>query len=165
MTMNEDQRQAGGLKIGISNYVATAALAVLAGAAGLFTYISQSFDPPWTFYGLMIVAALALVASIVIGGDGADATVASIAEGEWDNSKTWQFNAQSVLTLLGLVLVLAATAVGATSTQRIGEPERLERLEAQMIQLQSLIDRRDKHLSSHSRWGHRAHHMHSPSSR
>ena len=77
--LSDDQRQAAAIKAAISTYVATAALAVLAGALALFTYIGQVFAPPWTFYLLMGSAAVVLVASIVIGGDGQDLLVARVA--------------------------------------------------------------------------------------
>src|SRR4029077_12385022 len=113
--MDENQRAAASMKVGISNYVGSAALAVLAVAAGLFTYISQMFQPPFSFYLLMVLAAGCLVFSLILGGGGADEVTGKVAPGTWSNQSTSQFNLQSIMTLLGLVLLLAATAVGATA--------------------------------------------------
>ena len=122
--LTDDQRQAASMKVGISTYVATAALGVLAGALGLFTYISQTSAPPWTFYGLMLLTAAMLVISIVLGGDGQDKTVALVARGTWTNNANWQFNVQAVLTVLALLFLTAATAVGATAG-KLGAPRPL----------------------------------------
>ena len=115
MSLSDDQRQAAAIKATISTYVATAALAILAGTVALFTYISQTFAPPWTFYLFMLLTAVTLVAAIVIGGDGQDLLVARVAKGTWTNESVWQFNAQAVLTLVALVFVIAGTAVGTTA--------------------------------------------------
>jgi hypothetical protein len=95
--------------------VATAALAVLAGTLALYTYIAQNFSPPWLFYAFMTAGAFSLVASIFIGGMGADLSVAQVARGVWDNSRLWQFESQACLTLLALPLIAIATAIGTTS--------------------------------------------------
>jgi len=113
--MTDDQRVAVGLKVGISNYVATASLAVLAGSLALYTYIAQNFSPSWLFYVLIGLGSLALVASIFLGGMGTDFSVAKAATGEWDNPDMWQFDWQAVLTIVALVFVIAATARGTTS--------------------------------------------------
>jgi hypothetical protein len=114
-TMTDDERVAVGLKVGISNYVATAALAVLAGALALYTYIAQNFSPSWFFYASMGAGALCLVTSIFAGGIGADFSVAEAAGGRWANPVVGAFNWQAGLTLLALLLIVGATAVGTTS--------------------------------------------------
>ena len=109
----EDQRQAAAIKVSISNYVGTATLALLAGAAALYTYVEQNFDNSWLFDLLMIAAVIALVASFILGGKGADSTASKLAKGAWNEStRTPDFNSQAVLTLLGLVLLLTATGFG-----------------------------------------------------
>jgi hypothetical protein len=115
--MNDSERQAAAIKASISTYVATAALAVLAGALALFTWISQTFVPPWTFYGCMAVAVVFLVIAIFVGGLGQDWLVNEVAHDRWNNPPTWQFNWQSGLTLVALCFVTAATAIGATSVR------------------------------------------------
>lgn len=87
--MNENQRQAAAIKASIGTYVATAALAALAGALALFTWISQTFAPPWTFYLFMVLTAGALVASIYVGGRGQDWLVNEVAHDRWTNLPTW----------------------------------------------------------------------------
>lgn len=138
--MNDDQRQAATLKVGISNYVATAALAVLAGGLGLFTYISQSFNPPASFYVLMGLTAAVLVSSIFLGGHGADDTVSKVAQDTWRNEPIWQFNLQAMLTLMALVLLISATAVGATSPKESNSTERrFERIERHVTRLSDRV--------------------------
>jgi len=112
---DDNQRQAATIKVSISNYVGTAALAMLAGAVALFTYIQQNFNPSVTFYVLMLLSVIALVASFFAGGKGANSTADAVAKGTWsDTTKTTAYNVQAILTLAGLVLVLAAAAVGTT---------------------------------------------------
>ena len=115
--MNESQRQAAAIKASISAYVATATLGVLAGALALFTWISQTFVPPTSFYVFMGLAVLLLVASIVVGGDGQDALVAKVANDKWENEPIDQFSYQSFLTLFALIFVVVATVFGATSSR------------------------------------------------
>ena len=138
--MNEDQRLAAGLKVGISNHVASAALAVLGGGLGLFTYISQSFAPPSSFYALMGAAAAMLVASIWAGGDGAARTVSAIAGGSWSDKSLPQFNWQALLTLLALIVLIVATAIGVSSAKvSAGTDRRVERVEKQLTTLSSTV--------------------------
>jgi amino acid transporter len=126
------------MKVGISNYVASAALAVIGGAAALYTYISQTFNPPTGFDLLMLAALACLVISIVLGGRGADDATAAVANDTWTMSSSGRaFELQAVLTLLGLILVLIATFVGAMSDRRESSVEaRVERLEKQVRHLQ-----------------------------
>lgn len=143
--LTEDERVAATLKVGISNYVGAAALAVLGGAAGLFTYISQNYNLTSWFYAVMVVSAVCLVGSIAIGGDGADVVVHQVARGKWRNAKTWQFNWQATLTLIGLVLVLVATAVGVRSTRaQARAATEAVKLEQQIIRLQRSVARLER---------------------
>jgi hypothetical protein len=139
MAMDENERQAAAIKVGISNNVATAALAVLAGVVGIFTYISQAFAPAWTFYLFISLATAALVLSIILGGAGSDSTVGLVAKGLWKNQKTPSFNRQAYLTLFGLVFLLVATAIGATSNASVSETEKIETLKKQVSALQQSI--------------------------
>jgi hypothetical protein len=110
---DENERQAALIKTSISSYVGTATLAVLAGAVALFTYIQQSLKPSIVFYFLILIAVIALIVSFILGGKGANATAKSLADGTWTkDSKTSAFNWQAVLTLVGVVFLIAATAVG-----------------------------------------------------
>lgn len=112
---SDNERQAAVLKVGISNYVNTATLGMLAGAVALFTYVQQHFNVSGVFYGFMAAAAVLLVASSVAGGKGASAMADKLAKGTWKGQKTPAFNWQAILTLLGTVALVAATAVGASS--------------------------------------------------
>jgi amino acid transporter len=121
--MADNLVQAGVLKVGLSNYVATAALAVLAGAVALFSFVQQNYNPTTSFYVVFILAIGALVLSIIVGGRGAAGIVNGIAAGTWNNSRTGIFNAQAILTLAGLCLVLGATWLGTTSPEhRTADP-------------------------------------------
>lgn len=122
--MNDSQRQAAAIKASISTYVATATLGVLAGALALFTWISQTFVPPTSFYVFIGLAVLLLVASIVVGGDGQDALVAKVAKDEWKNKPIDQFSFQSFLALFALIFVVVATVIGATSSRSSTETDR-----------------------------------------
>jgi preprotein translocase subunit SecG len=126
------------MKVGISNYVGGAALAVIGGAAALYTYISQTFDPSGLFDVLMLVALLCLVASIFLGGRGADATTVAVANETWTTRSAGNdFNLQALLTLLGLLLVLGATVLGAMSDRRESNVEtQVKTLEKQVDHLQ-----------------------------
>jgi hypothetical protein len=117
--MDENERQAATIKVTISNYVATAALGVTAGAAVLYTYISQNFVTPTIFHLLMVGAVAALVLSIVLGGAGSDTIADKVAHDEWrKTTHLSSFNWQAILTLLGLLLVLGATVIGVGSDRQ-----------------------------------------------
>jgi hypothetical protein len=146
---NDSKNQAASIKVGISNYVGSAALAVLAGAAALYTYISQTFEPPTCFDIVMVIAVILLVAAIVFGGRGADKSANAVAAGTWStNSAGESFNLQALLTLVGLVLVLIAAAIGANSQRREGAvEERVTRLERQVHRLETQPERRASNVA------------------
>ncbi|HET9591302.1 MAG TPA: hypothetical protein VFP17_00140 [Solirubrobacterales bacterium] len=137
--LSETKLQAASLKVGISNYVASAALAVIGGAAALYTYISQTFDPGNGFWVLMLIGLVCLVVSILVGGLGADDATHAVATGNWTTSSSGnKFNYQSILTLVGLILVLTATLIGASSDRRESTvEERLEKVEQQLRKIEA----------------------------
>lgn len=97
----------------------TATLAMLAGGVALFTYVQQNFNVSGVFYGFTAAAAVLLIASFMAGGKGADTTAKKLAKGTWKkDTKTPAFNWQAILTLLGTVSLVVATAVG-TSSHRV----------------------------------------------
>ena len=113
---NENEQQAAVLKVGISNYVGTATLAVLAGGVALFTYIQQNFKVSSVFYVFTAAAAVLLITSFFVGGRGAAKTANELARGTWKaGTKIEAFNWQAILTLLGTVALIVATAVGTSS--------------------------------------------------
>jgi hypothetical protein len=123
---NNDERQAAVIKVGISNYVGTATLAVLAGGVALFTYIQQNFKSSGVFYGFTAAAAFLLITSFVVGGKGAAEMANELAEGRWKkdteiiaffNWKIMAFDWQAILTLLGTLALIIATVVGTSSHQ------------------------------------------------
>lgn len=137
--MTEGQHRAASMKVGISNYVASAALAVIGGAAALYTYISQTFNPSMAFEALMMCGLISLVLSIVVGGAGADDATNAVADDTWGkNTSGGKFNTQAVLTLIGLILVIAATVIGASSDRHGSAIEdRLEKVEQRLVKLET----------------------------
>jgi len=137
--LSNGKLQAASMKIGTSNYVASAALAVIGGAAALYTYISQTFDPSGVFEALMLIGLALLVISIVAGGLGADDATQAVATESWTTSTSGgKFNTQALLTLLGLVLVIIATLVGASSDRRESSvEERLDKVEQRLMKIES----------------------------
>lgn len=127
------------MKVGISNYVGGAALAVIGGAAALYTYISQTFNPSAGFDGLMLLALALLVLSIVLGGMGADDATAAVANDTWTMASSGnKFDLQATFTLLGLILVIVATVIGASSERRESSVEgRVDTLEREVRKLNS----------------------------
>jgi hypothetical protein len=120
---NENERQAAALKAGISSYVGTATLAMLAGGVALFTYVQQNFNVSGVFYGFTAAAGVLLIASFVAGGKGANTTASELAKGTWKKgTNTPAFNVQAILTLLGTVALVVATVVG-TSSHRLTTPQ------------------------------------------
>jgi hypothetical protein len=116
---SENERQAAVLKAGISTYVGTATLAVLAGGVALFTYVQQNFNVSGVFYGFTATAGVLLILSFMAGGKGANTTAEKLANGTWKKgTETPEFNLQAVLTLLGTVALVVATVVG-TSSHRL----------------------------------------------
>jgi glucan phosphoethanolaminetransferase (alkaline phosphatase superfamily) len=119
---NDNERQGATLKVGISSYVGTATLALIAGAVALFTYIQQHYRLSWIFYLFIMLALVALVASFIFGGRGANSTVKAVANGTWDGStKTADFNRQAILTVIGLLFILVAAGLGLTSPYLVTE--------------------------------------------
>ncbi|HET7418462.1 MAG TPA: hypothetical protein VFJ61_12640 [Solirubrobacterales bacterium] len=135
--LTEDRREAAILQASLSNYVATAALAVLVGAAGMFTYVSQNFDPHWIFYVLIAGSAVALVASVFIGGKGTGIVIDQIATRTWTPGKrNGRYGTQATFTLIGLGLLLVATAVGVTAPHQQSTLERrVDRLASEVVSL------------------------------
>lgn len=136
--MTEEERQAATLKVGISNYVGSAALAIIAGGIALYTYISQTFDVALGFDVLMFVALGALVIAIFLGGLGSDQLSAHLAAGTWTKDTRGQlYNFQALLTLLGLLLVLIASIIGVSAEQRSQSTDRrLDRLTGDIARLE-----------------------------
>lgn len=120
MAIDENGRQAAALRTSISSYVGTATLAVIGGGVALFTYIQQSFAPPGLFYVCMALGAGLLVISFILGGRGASSTAAALADGTWSIATSKPaFNWQAILTLLGLLAVMAAAGLGTTAPVRV----------------------------------------------
>jgi hypothetical protein len=138
LALSDGKLQAASMKVGISNYVASAALAVIGGAAALYTYISQTFDPPVGFWALMLAGLVCLVISIISGGLGADDATAAVAREDWDTSTSGgNFSFQAGLTMLGLILVLVATLIGASSDRRESSVEdRLDKVEQRLKKIE-----------------------------
>lgn len=90
MTLSESVRQAATIKDAISTYVATAALAVMAGALVIYTYVSSSFQESWLFHALIFIGLVRLVLSIFIGGRASGEVTDAVAVDIWNPSITKQ---------------------------------------------------------------------------
>jgi hypothetical protein len=135
----EDVRQSASISVAISNYVATAALGVLAGAVVLFTYVSGTFAVEDVFYGLIGAGVLLLVASIFVGGRGSAAVAKAVGRKEYHpNKKSEWYNWQAILTLLGLLLVIASAVAGVTvSRLHSDNDQRIRTLEREVAVLRT----------------------------
>lgn len=66
---------------------------------------------------------VALVASIYLGGQGANTTAYTLAAGTWKNDPLPEFNWPAIRTLAGLILILAAAFLGTASPpHRVPDP-------------------------------------------
>ena len=118
MPLNEEVRQAATMKVGISTYVATAALAVMAGTLVIYTFVTSSFQVAWLFHALIFLGLLLLVLSVFIGGWESGRITDALADSNWDPKDAkkgkfgGRFSQQAMLTLAGLVVVTLATVTG-----------------------------------------------------
>lgn len=116
MTLNDDQRAAAAIKVGIGNYIGTVTFGLIAGSIALFTYFHGKMDVKWPFYVVGLLTLLTCVASLIMGGMGAGATLQEVAAGTWGGDhRTGFYSAQARLALLGLVGVIVFTLLGATA--------------------------------------------------
>lgn len=104
----EDVREAANMRASISTYVSTVALAVLGAEGALYTYyLEHRLVAPWAT-GAFIVAALAIVVSIFLGGKGTNTLSSRGYYGDWDIfALAGTFSAQSLFALLSVVLLAA----------------------------------------------------------
>jgi hypothetical protein len=139
---DEDVRQSANISVAISNYVATAALGVLAGSVVLFTYVSGAFALEAGFYWLIGAGVVSLVASIFVGGRGSAAVAKAVGRAEYHpNEKSESYNWQAILTLLGLVLVLISAVARVTVARLHSDADR--RLGALEKKWRSFVRRAD----------------------
>ena len=152
----EDVRESASISVAISNYVATAALGVLAGAVVLFTYVSGAFAVEDVFYWLIGAGVLFLVASIFVGGRGSGAVAKAVGDKEYcPKKKNKWYNWQATLTLLGLFFVLASVIAGVTVSQRHSDlDKRLGTLEKEVaiLRTQSTDPDNDRSPQSECQW-------------
>ena len=148
MPLNEDVRQAATMKVGISTYVATAALAVMAGTLVIYTFVASSFQVAWPFHALIFLGLLLLVLSVFIGGWESGRITDAIADSNWDPKDTKEgkfggrFSQQAMLTLAGLVVVTLATITGvASDSEKSRTDERIDDLigEVQDLERQTAL--------------------------
>jgi|SRR5690349_23075727 len=134
--------QAASMQSSISSYVATAALAVLAGAVALFTYASQTFRLHRGFYWLMGAGLVFLVASLVFGGAGSAIVAKKVNDGTWNSStKVSEYNSQAWFSLIGLLLILVGTGVGLASPPQSSDTDtRIHRLSREVSTLKQEVE-------------------------
>lgn len=125
MALDDDSRQAAAMKVGISSHIATAALAVMAGALALYTFVASTFQEPWHFHALVFLGLVLLVLSVFVGAKASAAVTAAVRRGEWLSETTSDkplgsgFNQQS--------LEAEASAAKARADRIAVELRRLER--------------------------------------
>ena len=111
----DDKRAASNLVTTLSGFVITAALAVLGAQAVVATFVIDRREHLTWFYVVSGFGAAALVLSIIVGGLGIDEIVAAGARGEWKHrTRGGKFNIQSILALIGAILVMASAFLGDT---------------------------------------------------
>ncbi len=109
----EDARAAAGLVVSLSSYVVTAALAVLGAQAVVVTFILDKRTHLMPFYITTGLGGLALISSVIVGGWGIYEIAVAGAKGRWTvRTKGGKFNMQSVLALLGAILVVTSAFLG-----------------------------------------------------
>jgi hypothetical protein len=147
MPLSESVRQAATMKVGISTYVATAALAVMAGTLVIYTFVTASFQESWLFHALIFLGLLLLVLSIVLGGMASGQITDAIADDNWDPSSTKEgplggrFSQQAMLTVVGLVVVTVATIIGVGSASEMSRTdERIDDLVGDVHILQDKVE-------------------------
>lgn len=118
-TLHEDQRAAAGMAATLSGLVMSSALAVLAGLATFAVLLlKKSNGAPrlpadYCWWICAMFAVMALVSSIILGGKGIARLYNSGFAGRWDyGSAKDNFELQTVLCLLGLILTLFAVVAG-----------------------------------------------------
>ena len=118
-TLHEDQRAASQMAAALSGMVMSSSLAVLAGLATFVVFLLKkgSTTPRllvcylWRLFA--IVATIALVLSIVIGGRSITRLYKSGFEGRWDyESAAGGFGVQATLCLLGLICTMLTIIFG-----------------------------------------------------
>jgi len=108
--------QAASIKVGISNYVGSATLAVIGGAIAVFTYVQANFSVTREFYVLFGAAVASSVLSLIVGGRAANTTAQAVAGKSWNDATSKSgYNFQAISSLLGLGLLVVATLIGTTA--------------------------------------------------
>jgi hypothetical protein len=113
MANEDDPRTAAGMVASLSSYVASATLAVLGALAAIATFVIDKREHLGGFYALSGAAAVALIASIFVGGKGVYEIAENGAKGTWKtDTRRKKFAWQSGLALLGVILVGASILSG-----------------------------------------------------
>src|SRR4051812_8880661 len=109
----EDLRTAATLATSLSSYVITAVLAVLGAQAVVATFVIDRRTHLAAFYAVSAAGTAALIISIIVGGRGIYEIIGNGAKGTWAiSTRHGKFNVQSVLALIGTVLVVASAFLG-----------------------------------------------------
>jgi nitrogen fixation/metabolism regulation signal transduction histidine kinase len=109
----DDLRAASGLVVSLSSYVMTATLAVLGAQAVVATFVIDKRKDLTAFYIVSVAGTLVLILSIILGGQGMDEIIKSGARGAWKvRTSGRKFNLQSILALLGAILVVISAFLG-----------------------------------------------------
>src|SRR5262249_28605564 len=130
MALAEDMRTAVQIKVGLSSYLTSGALAVLGAEAVIVTFVLDKREHLLWFYVAGAAGFAMLVYSMVLGSKGIAEAYKDGFQGNWklDSSKG-QFNRQAICALLGVVFVFASVLAGTPKQDVTREnPETLRRV-------------------------------------
>lgn len=104
----EDLRAAAQLKVSLSSFVITAALAVLAAQGVIVNSVLEKASNSAAFFVISIFAAVCLVFSVICGGKGVQCIITNGENGEWSKRIGSHFNTQAISVLFGTILVIVS---------------------------------------------------------
>ena len=101
----------------------TACLGVIAAWVAILTFLLDKRDNLQHFLILSVLGVGATLLSIVLGGKGIAAVYKEGANGDWNlNTKGKYFDNQSILALLGVVLIAITALCGTPKTEKPIQP-------------------------------------------
>jgi hypothetical protein len=119
----DDRRQAASIVTSLSSSVTSASVALLGAAAIITTYVADKYEHLLPFYIVMGVATLALVWSLLQGGEGIYEIAKTGFDGNWTiHSERRRFNKQVAWMLGGVALLVASSVLGLTARRRENVP-------------------------------------------
>jgi hypothetical protein len=111
MLLNEDKRAASSLMANLSGFIITANLSMLAILGASYAFVAGGSNQTTMAYNILLgVASVLFVISIITGGRGINDTASALSNSSWHiKTASNKFNAQAILSFLGVVLFLIAS--------------------------------------------------------